>query len=120
MRVEEVKEEERCPLSLFLSGCDQGERGRGRVVTGRRGRTGKGLEFLHAVESICTSLANDIRNPNPEPSEGPAERPKACESSLSSSALLSSLELSDTQVYEPYIRALLGTAAHFCKVVVLN
>jgi len=25
----------------------------------------------------------------------------------------SSLELSDTQVYEPYIRALLGTAAHF-------
>jgi len=32
----------------------------------------------------------------------------------SSSLLLSSLELSDTQVYEPYIRALLGTASHFC------
>ena len=32
----------------------------------------------------------------------------------SSSLLLSSLELSDTQVYEPQIRALLGTAAHFC------
>ena len=29
------------------------------------------------------------------------------------SLLLSSLELSDTKVYEPYIRALLGTAAHF-------
>jgi len=29
---------------------------------------------------------------------------------FSSSVLLSSLELSDTQVYEPYIRALLGTA----------
>ena len=29
-----------------------------------------------------------------------------------SSLLLSSLELSDTQVYEPYIRARLGTAAH--------
>ena len=28
--------------------------------------------------------------------------------------------MSDTQVYEPQIRALLGTAAHFCKVVVLN
>jgi len=37
---------------------------------------------------------------------------------LSSSLLLSSLELSDTQVYEPYIRARLGTAAHFCVVVV--
>ena len=38
----------------------------------------------------------------------------------SSSSLLSSLELSDTHVYEPWIRALLGTAAHFCKVVVFN
>ena len=39
---------------------------------------------------------------------------------LSSSLLLSNLELSDTKVYEPYIRARLGTAAHFCKVVVLK
>ena len=30
------------------------------------------------------------------------------------SLLLSGLELGDAQVYEPYIRALLGTAAHFC------
>jgi len=37
-----------------------------------------------------------------------------------SSLSLSSLELSDTQVYTPYIRALLGTASHFCKVVVLK
>ena len=37
-----------------------------------------------------------------------------------SSSLLSSLELSDTKVYEPQIRALLGTASHFCKVVVLK
>jgi len=37
----------------------------------------------------------------------------------SSSLLLSRLELSETQVYEPYIRALLGTASHFCEVVVL-
>ena len=36
------------------------------------------------------------------------------------SLLLSSLELSDTQVYEPKIRALLGTASHFCEVVVLK
>ena len=33
-----------------------------------------------------------------------------CSTFFSSSLLLSSLELSDTQVYEPYIRALLGTA----------
>ena len=39
---------------------------------------------------------------------------------LSASLLLSSLELSDTNVYEPYTRALLGTAAHFCQVVVLK
>ena len=39
---------------------------------------------------------------------------------LISSVLLSSSELSDTQVYEPYIRAIIGTASHFCKVVVLN
>jgi len=34
--------------------------------------------------------------------------------------LLSSLELSDTKVYEPYIRARLGTAALFCEVVDLE
>ena len=35
------------------------------------------------------------------------------------SVLLSSLELSHANIYEPKIRALLGTAAHFCEVVVL-
>ena len=34
-----------------------------------------------------------------------------------SSSLLSSLESSDTKVYEPKKRARLGTAAHFCEVV---
>ena len=29
-------------------------------------------------------------------------------------------ELSDTKVYEPQIRARLGTTAHLCKVVVLK
>ena len=37
-----------------------------------------------------------------------------------SSLLLSSLELSDIQVYEPFIRAFLGTASHFCEVLVLK
>jgi len=41
---------------------------------------------------------------------------RACFSSL----LLSSLELSVTQVYESYIRALLRAASHFCEVVVLK
>ena len=31
-----------------------------------------------------------------------------------------SLKLGDTRVYEPYIRARLGTTAHFCEVVVLR
>ena len=39
---------------------------------------------------------------------------------VSSFLLLSSLELSDTKVYEPQIRALLGTATHFCEAVVLR
>ena len=34
-----------------------------------------------------------------------------------SSLLLSSLELSDTEVYEPERRALLGTGSHFCETV---
>jgi len=37
----------------------------------------------------------------------------ACEPYLLSSWLLSSLELSDSQVYVPEIRALLGAASHF-------
>ena len=41
-------------------------------------------------------------------------------SSSSSSPSLSSLEMSDTKVYEPEIRALLGTASHFCVVGVLT
>ena len=39
---------------------------------------------------------------------------------LLSSSLLSSLELSDTPIYEPSIRALLGTAPHFGAGVVLK
>ena len=38
----------------------------------------------------------------------------------SASLLLSSLKCSDTRVYEPYIRAFLGTASQFCEVAVLN
>jgi len=40
--------------------------------------------------------------------------------SSSASLILSSLELSDTKVYEPYVRALLRTASHSCEVVVLE
>ena len=39
---------------------------------------------------------------------------------LLSSFLLSSLELCDTKVYEPLIRALFGIAAHCCKVIALK
>ena len=33
---------------------------------------------------------------------------------------LSSLESSNTEVYAPWIRALLGTASQFCEAVILN
>jgi hypothetical protein len=39
---------------------------------------------------------------------------------LSSSLLFSNLELSDTKVHEPSIRAFLGTDLHCCEVVVLG
>jgi len=38
----------------------------------------------------------------------------------SSSLLLSSIELSDSHVYGPQIRAFFGTASHFCEAVVLK
>ena len=38
----------------------------------------------------------------------------------SSSFSLWSLDLRDTKVYEPEIRALLGTASHFCEAVVVT
>ena len=34
--------------------------------------------------------------------------------------LLSGPELSDTKVYEPQMRALLGTTSHFCEEIVLE
>ena len=37
-----------------------------------------------------------------------------------SSSLLPSLELIDTKVYDPRIRALIGIASHCCEVVVLK
>ena len=59
--------------------------------------------------------------------DGPVVVPQTTDGSVgggpaggSSSLLLSSLELSGTKVYEPQIRALLGTASHFCEVVVLK
>ena len=47
------------------------------------------------------------------------EQSAVVEASTSSSVLIPSLELSDTKVYAPQIRTLLGIAAHFCTVVVV-
>ena len=88
------------PLSVFLS-------------ISRSLLTPKGYRLLDRVRpsaclsaflSLSLSLALSLLNPT----------------GSSSPSLLSSLELSDTKVYEPYIRARLGTAAHFCEVVVLK
>ena len=49
---------------------------------------------------------------------GPSLPTEAALDHASSSPLFpSSLELSDTHVYAPYIRALLGVAPHFCEEV---
>ena len=59
-------------------------------------------------------------NPTPSTLNPNPQTPTQAGSFFLSSLLLSSPELSDTQVYEPYIRALFGTASHFCEVVVLK
>ena len=46
---------------------------------------------------------------------GPSDLKNAVPSS--SSLILSSLKLSDTKVYGPQLRALRGTASHFCEVL---
>jgi len=53
--------------------------------------------------------------PPPRQDGGPPRHAAPRTRPLSSSVLLSSLELSDTKVYEPEIRALLGTASHFSE-----
>ena len=55
---------------------------------------------------------------NPSSCSGPAR--ERTHQTSSSSSLFSSLELSDTKVYEPPIRALFGTASHFYEAVVLE
>jgi len=59
-------------------------------------------------------------DPAPETRAGSAMGPIDCSQPAreSSSLLLFSLELSDAEVCEAYIRALMETAAHFCEVVV--
>ena len=73
------------------------------------------------ISSFCKRLVG--WGTSPFPLRGPDREPPPdllSSSSSSSSLLLSSLELSGTKVYEPSIRARLGTAAHFCEVDVLK
>ena len=63
---------------------------------------------IHAYIHVCI---------HPRRAQGPCRR---VHPHPSSSPLLLSLELSDAQVYEPEMRALLGTAANFCEVLVLK
>ena len=83
-----------CPLSIFCS------RGTPSIVY----HTAQSLPRVSPPEH--PQSVGVYRMPVPEP--------------VSSSLLLSSLELSDAKVYEPQTRARLGTAAHFCEVVVLK
>jgi len=73
------------------------------------------MDTLHRAPR---ALSPKTPNPKPQTLEPKPQPPPGRASS--SSLLLSSLELSDTKVYEPYIRARPGTAAHFCEGVVLK
>jgi len=72
--------------------------------------------------SLKYEPSSQVQTEGAGPSAGPGAREAAPRRRLpcrgpSSSLLLSSLELIDTNVYESQIRARLGTAAHFCEVV---
>jgi len=69
---------------------------------------------IHDVQSISDVRVWGLGGGNSGEAEERCSWPLA---RASSSLLLASLELSDTQVYDPSIRARLGTAAHFCEVV---
>ena len=69
----------------------------------------------HRISSFFTCASQWCCGMHPRPG-----RDSSSPSSSSSSLFLSSPELSDATVNTPYIRALLGTASHFCKVVVLK
>jgi len=56
---------------------------------------------------------NDTNGLVESPGQNRAYPRRIRDSSSSSSLLLSSIELSDATIYEPQIRALLGTAPHF-------
>ena len=64
-------------------------------------------------DHLISCFTRDQRKLPLQPTKRSPPRP-----SLSLLSLLSSLELSDTKVYQPSVRAFLGTAAHFCEVVV--
>jgi len=78
--------------------------------------------MLALAEECNTSASDAMRVQGPPPALRGVEGASAIAASPSSSSdlLLSILELSDTKVYEPCIRALRGTAAHVCTVVVLQ
>ena len=76
---------------------------------------------MYGEHSSTSKWASLSRSPSSSPSSLPSPTsspglPQAFFPSL----LLSSLELRDTQHYEPQIRALLGSASQFCKVFVLR
>ena len=71
----------------------------------RRKRAAVGAEILGSDQGLL--LRHAPTHPHPT---GPS----------SSSLLLSILEMNDIKLYQSQIRALLGTASHFCEVVVLR
>ena len=75
---------------------------------------GRKLELVNCVHTCNTCLIYfeiDLRG---------KQSSRAQRELLFFSSLLSLLELSDTKVYEPQIRARLATASRFCEVVVLK
>ena len=79
------------------------------------------LQAFHTADFMNDELRDSTFGGRISPGAEPrAEKGASHATSSLSSLLLSSLELSDTTIYEPQIRALFGTASHFCQVVVLK
>ena len=76
--------------------------------------------YIYMTFLLLAPPSDEADGESPRHCAGSALRRHHLKQAPSSSLPISSLELIDAKVYEPSTRALLGTAVHFCEVVVLK
>ena len=102
---------------MLLASFDKGQDALRTITTQRAGlqRTAEEAAALHAQLDVALVSFSETRSPEVGlAAAGVAEIQVAFTLSYSRYRSLS-LKLSNTRVYEPQIRARLGTTAHFCR-----